>query len=369
MTVKFLDLQVINSTFEKEIKQAILRVLDGGWFIRGKECRKFEKEFSDFCGTKFCIGVANGLDALILILKAYIVLGKLKKGDEILVPANTYIATILAIVHNGLKPILIEPNSKSFNMDDIKYFEGKISKNTKAIMPVHLYGQVTDMKVIEKIAEEHNLIVIEDAAQAHGAYSNTKRTGNLGDAAGFSFYPGKNLGALGDGGAVTTNDEELADMIRVLSNYGSEKKYHNKVQGINSRLDEIQAAILSIKLKGLDAESFGRRRIAKCYSEGIKNPLIQLPLWDESKQNHVFHLYVIRCKKRDKLKKYLFDNGIETVIHYPIPPHKQSAFEDWKHLSYPITESIHDEVLSLPMYSSIENQQIDFIIKMLNEFN
>ena len=366
--IKFLDLHSINLGYQKEIEEAMLQVYESGWYIRGEKCEKFEKEFSSYCGTKFCIGVANGLDALILILKAYIELGKLKKGDEVLVPANTYIATILAIVNNGLKPILIEPNSKSFNMDDIKSFEDKINDNTRVIMPVHLYGQVTDMTLINKIADKYNLLIIEDSAQAHGAYHNSKRTGNLGHAAGFSFYPGKNLGALGDGGAVTTNDSELANTIRVLSNYGSEKKYHNSIKGINSRLDEIQAAILSIKLKGLDIESSRRRRIAKCYSEGIENPLIQLPKWDFSKENHVFHLYVIRCKKRDTLKKYLFDNGIETVIHYPIPPHKQKAFEDWNEISLPVTESIHDEVLSLPMYSTLKNQEVKYIIQKINAF-
>tara|TARA_X000000950_G_scaffold119545_1_gene149790 strand:+ start:7645 stop:8754 length:1110 start_codon:yes stop_codon:yes gene_type:complete len=366
--IKFLDLKAINLQYKKEIEDAMLQVYESGWYIRGEKCEKFEKEFSSYCGTKFCIGVANGLDALTLILKAYIVLGRLKKGDEVLVPANTYIATILAIVNNDLTPVLIESDSMSFNMDDFNAFKEKISKNTKAIMPVHLYGQVTDMKLIKEIAEKHNLIVVEDAAQAHGAYSNTKRTGNLGDAAGFSFYPGKNLGALGDGGAVTTNDKELSDMIRVLSNYGSEKKYHNKVQGINSRLDEIQAAILSIKLKDLDNESLRRREIAKYYSDGIKNPQIQLPKWDKTKKNHVFHLYVIRCKKRDELKKYLFDNGIETVIHYPIPPHKQKAFEDWNHLSFPITEDIHNEVLSIPIYSTLTKKKIEYIIQKINDF-
>lgn len=366
--IKFLDLKAINLQYKNKIEEAILQVYQSGWYVRGNECENFEKEFSSFCGTKYCIGVANGLDALDLILKAYIVLRKLKKGDEVLVPANTYVATILAIVHNGLKPILIEPNSKSFNMDDIKSFEGKISKNTKAIMPVHLYGQVTDMTLIKEIAEKHNLFVIEDAAQAHGAYHKSKRVGNLGHAAGFSFYPGKNLGALGDGGAVTTNDSELADMIRVLSNYGSEKKYHNSVIGINSRLDEIQAAILSIKLKGLDTESSRRREIAKHYSNGIKNPKIQLPIWDKTKENHVFHLYVIRCKKRDELKKYLLDNGIETVIHYPIPPHKQKAFKEWNHLNFPITESIHDEVLSIPISSAMTEKDINKVVESVNQF-
>jgi len=366
--IKFLDLKAINLQYKNKIEEAILQVYQSGWYVRGNECERFERDFSEFCGTKYCIGVANGLDALELIFKAYIEIGKLKKGDEVLVPANTYIATILAIVNNHLNPVLIEPNVESFNMDDIKSFKGKITKSTKAIMPVHLYGQVVDMTIINEIAEKHNLFVIEDAAQAHGAYYKSIRSGNLGHAAGFSFYPGKNLGALGDGGAVTTNDSELAKTIRVLSNYGSEKKYHNSLKGVNSRLDEIQAAILSIKLKDLDDESAKRREIAKLYSNEIKNPLIQLPIWDESKQNHVFHLYVIRCKKRDILKKYLFDNGIETVIHYPIPPHKQKAFGDWNHLSFPITEEIHDEVLSLPMYSTLKNQEIEYIIQKMNDF-
>lgn len=366
--IKFLDLHSINLGYQKEIEEAMLQVYQSGWYIRGKECDNFEKEFSKFCGTEYCIGVANGLDALNLIFRAYIELGKLKKGDEVLVPANTYIASILAIVNNELKPVLIEPYENSFNIDNIHAFQDKISDHTRVIMPVHLYGQVTDMTLIKEIADKYNLIVIEDAAQAHGAYYKSKRAGNLGHAAGFSFYPGKNLGALGDGGAVTTNDGELASLIRVLSNYGSEKKYHNKVKGLNSRLDEIQAAILSIKLKDLDNESFRRREIAKCYSNGIKNPQIKLPKWDYTKENHVFHLYVIRCKKRNKLKNYLLDNGIETVIHYPIPPHKQKAFGDLNHLSFPITESIHDEVLSLPIYSTLKNEEVEYVIQKINAF-
>ena len=366
--INFLDLQGINHHFKSDIEAAMLRVYYSGWYVRGNECENFERCFSEFCGTKYCIGVANGLDALDLILKAYIGLGKLKKGDEVLVPANTYIATILAIVNNELKPVLIEPDENSFNIDNIHAFRDKISDHTRVIMPVHLYGQVTNMTLIREIANKYNLIVIEDAAQAHGAYYKSKRAGNLGHAAGFSFYPGKNLGALGDGGAVTTNDRELAGLIRVLSNYGSEKKYHNSVKGVNSRLDEIQAAILSIKLRDLDNESFRRREIAKFYSDRINNPQIRLPKWDKTKKNHVFHLYVIRCKKREELKKYLLDNGIETVIHYPIPPHKQKAFEDWNHLSFPITEDIHNEVLSLPMYSTLKNEEVDYIIEKTNAF-
>ena len=366
--IKFLDIRSLNLAFQKEIEEAMLQVYQSGWYIRGEKCENFENEFSKFCGAKFCIGVANGLDALDLILKAYIGLGKLKKDDEVLVPANTYIATVLAITANDLLPVLIEPNPDSFNLDDKQTILSAITSKTKAIMPVHLYGQAVNMDVIYEIANTYNLLIIEDAAQAHGAFYNGHRTGSLGDAAGFSFYPGKNLGALGDGGAVTTNDGELASLIRVLSNYGSEKKYHNSVIGLNSRLDEIQAAILSIKLKDLDDESAKRREIAKLYSNEIKNPLIQLPIWDESKQNHVFHLYVIRCKKRDILKKYLFDNGIETVIHYPIPPHKQKAFEDWSLLSLPITESIHNEVLSMPIYSTLINKEIEYIIQKMNDF-
>lgn len=366
--IKFLDLKAINLQYKNKIEESILQVYQSGWYVRGNECKKFEKEFSDFCGTKFCIGVANGLDALTLILKAYISLGKLKKGDEVLVPANSYIATILAIINNDLIPVLIEPNPKSFNMDDVKALEGQITKYTRAIMPVHLYGRVSDMDVIQKIAKINDLIIIEDAAQAHGAYYKSKRTGNLGHAAGFSFYPGKNLGALGDGGAVTTNDSELAKTIRVLSNYGSEKKYHNSLKGANSRLDEIQAALLTIKLKNLDNESSRRREIAKHYSQGIKNPLIQLPFWDESKKNHVFHLYVIRCKVRDKLKKYLLDNGIETVIHYPIPPHKQRAFSEYNDLKLPITETLANEILSIPIYSTLTKNQINHICDILNAY-
>lgn len=366
--IKFLDLQAINLQYENKIEEAMRKVYQSGWYIRGRECENFEKEFARFCGSKFCIGVANGLDALILILKAYIVLGKLKKGDEVLVPANTYIATVLAISANDLVPILVEPNPNSFNLGDKQTILSAITPKTKAIMPVHLYGQAVNMDVINEIANTYNLLIIEDAAQAHGAYYNSKRTGNLGHAAGFSFYPGKNLGALGDGGAVTTNDSELAKTIRVLSNYGSEKKYHNSIKGINSRLDEIQAAILSIKLKGLDTESSRRREIAKHYSERIKNPLIKLPKWDYIKESHVFHLYVIRSKRREELKKYLFDNGIETGIHYPIPPHKQRAFNEYNDLKLPVTETLANEILSIPIYSTLTKSQINHICDILNAY-
>ena len=283
-------------------------------------------------------------------------------------PANTYIASILSIVNNELTPVLIEPDIKSFNIDDKKAFQNKISNKTKAVMPVHLYGQVTDMQVVKQLAKKHNLLIVEDAAQAHGAYYGTKRAGNLGDAAGFSFYPGKNLGALGDGGAVTTNDLYLAEAIRTISNYGSEKKYHNSLKGTNSRLDEIQAAFLSVKLKDLDNDIIIRRKIAKRYSDEIANPLIQSPVWNNKEKSHVFHLYVIRSKKRDKLKEFLFQNGVETIIHYPIPPHKQKAFKEWSTKSLPVTEKIHNEVLSLPIGAHLTEKEIETIINLVNKF-
>ena len=366
--IKFLDLKQINSVYSKEIIKAAKSTIISGRYIRGARCLAFENEFTKYCGTDYTIGVANGLDALSLIFKAYIVLGKLEKGDEVLVPANTYIASILAIVNNELIPVLVEPAMNSFNIDDIKAFQDKITDKTKAIMPVHLYGNVTNMQVINQIAIENDLLVIEDSAQAHGAFYNEKRTGNLGNAAGFSFYPGKNLGALGDGGAVTTNDTALAKTIRILSNYGSEKKYHNSLKGINSRLDEIQAAFLSVKLKDLDNDIIIRRKIAKRYSDEIDNPLIQTPFWNHKINSHVFHLYVIRCKKRDELKEYLFQNGVETVIHYPIPPHKQKAFKEWNTLRLPITEKIHNEVLSLPIGAHLRENEIETIINLVNKF-
>jgi len=366
--IKFLDLYKINSKYNPELEIESAKVITSGWYINGKKCSNFEEEFSIYCGTKHCIGVANGLDALTLIFRAYIELGRLQKGDEVLVPANTYIASILAIVNNELTPLLIEPATNTFNIDDIKAFQDKITDKTRAIMPVHLYGQVTKMQVINQIAIENNLLVVEDAAQAHGSFYNEKRTGNLGDVAAFSFYPGKNLGALGDGGAVTTNDKELAETIRALSNYGSEKKYHNTLKGTNSRLDEIQAACLSVKLKDLDNDIIIRRRIAQRYSKEIDNPLIQTPFWNSKIKSHVFHLYVIRCKKRDKLKEYLFQNGVETVIHYPIPPHKQKAFKEWNKLNFPITEKIHNEVLSLPIGAHLRKNEIETIINLINKF-
>jgi dTDP-4-amino-4,6-dideoxygalactose transaminase len=365
--IKFLDLHTINGQYQAEIESAVQSVIDSGWYINGQQLSAFEKEFSAWCGTKFCIGCGNGLDALVLILKAYQALGKLEEGDEVLVPANTYIASILAISACNLKPVLIEPDERTFNMDPAK-IEASITSKSKAIMPVHLYGQLADMEKINAIAKKHGLLVIEDAAQAHGAMDKKgKKTGSFGHAAGFSFYPGKNLGALGDGGAVVTDDAELAGMVRSLGNYGSKMKYEHIIKGVNSRLDEIQAAMLRIKLKYLDRDNEKRREVATAYEAGITNPLIQKPDWSGSK-DHVFHLYVIRIKGRSRLQTYLKDNGIETLVHYPIPPHRQQAYSEWNHLSFPITETIHDTVLSLPIHPYLEDDDVKKICRVINNF-
>jgi dTDP-4-amino-4,6-dideoxygalactose transaminase len=370
--IKFLDLQKINLAHREEIEAAILAVFHSGWYILGEAVKKFETNFAQYCGVKHCIGVGNGLDALILILRAYKELGYMKDGDEIIVPANTYIATILSISQNNLTPVLVEPDIRTYNIDPTK-IEEKITKKTKAIMPVHLYGQCANMDPILEIARKYNLNVIEDAAQAHGAIYNGKRTGNLADAAGFSFYPGKNLGALGDGGAVTTNDDKLAEVIRAIRNYGSYEKYYNKYKGVNSRLDEIQAAVLNIKLKYLDEENQKRREIAWYYCKNITNEQINLPINNNtssilSNKSHVWHLFVVRTENRDKLQKYLMDNGISTVIHYPVPPHKQQAYKEWHNLGLPITEKIHQEVLSLPIGSHLQQTDIENIAELINNY-
>ena len=365
--IPFLDLRAINAQYRTELIEACTKVIDSGWYIQGNEHKKFEKEFASYCGTKYAIGVANGLDALILILRAYKELGVMENGDEVIVPSNTYIASILAISDNDLVPILVEPELKAYLLDP-KKIEEKITSKTKAIMPVHLYGQTCQMDQINKIAKKYNLKVIEDSAQSHGAYFDDKRCGNLGDASGFSFYPGKNLGALGDGGAVTTNDEELANTIRALGNYGSHKKYENMYKGVNSRLDEIQAAMLRVKLKYLDREIEHRRRIANYYLAKIKNTNIILPKARKD-DNHVWHLFVIRTSKRDALQKYLIENGVQTLIHYPIAPHKQGAYNEWKDESYPISENIHDEVFSLPISGVQSLDTTKKIIEVINDFN
>jgi len=370
--IPFLDLKTINAQYRKELIQACTNVIDSGWYVQGKECENFEKEFAHYCGTAYAIGVANGLDALTLILRAYKELGVMEDGDEVIVPANTYIASILAISENNLVPVLIEPDIETYLLDPSK-IEEKITSKTKAIMPVHLYGQTCEMDAINAIAKKHGLKVIEDSAQSHGAYYKEKRSGNLGDASGFSFYPGKNLGALGDGGAVTTNDVELAETIRALGNYGSHEKYKNLYKGTNSRLDEMQAAMLRVKLRYLDKETEHRRKIADHYLENIKNDKITLPIQRgtcniQDFKNHVWHVFVIRTPYRDKLQKYLLNKGVQTLIHYPIPPHHQLAYKEWIGESYPISEMIHKQVLSLPISGIQSLEDIKTIINILNEW-
>jgi len=371
--IKFLDLQKINAQYADELKQAALAVIDSGWFLMGERVTSFENKLANYIGSNNAIGVANGLDALRLVLNAYIKLGFMQEGDEVIVPANTYIASVLAITDNRLVPVLVEPNPASFNLD-IDLIEKHITAKTKAIMVVHLYGQVCWSNDLVALAKKYNLKIIEDNAQAIGAEWNGIKTGNLGDAAGFSFYPGKNLGALGDSGAVTTNDDDLASMIRTLGNYGSQKKYINEFQGLNSRLDEIQAAFLEVKLKYIAIENQYRRKIAARYISEINNPRIQLPIpvsteFSVSENNeHVWHLFVIRCQERDKLQEYLMANGVQTLIHYPIPPNKQLAYAYLNHLDYPITNTIHEEVLSLPISPVTTEDEVEKVIEILNSY-
>lgn len=365
--VPFLDLQKINEAYRDDFQKALNNVITKGWYILGAHVAAFEKEFAQYCGAKHCISVANGLDALILILEAYIQLGKLAPGDEVLVPSNTYIASILAISRAGLTPVLVEPDLRTYLIDPAA-IESKITSRTKAILPVHLYGQLCDMEAINKIARQHHLLVIEDSAQSHGAALSGKRCGNLGDASGFSFYPGKNLGALGDGGAITTNDDELAQTLMALRNYGSHVKYKNLYKGINSRLDELQAAYLSVKLPDLDRDNEARRKVADAYLAGINNPEITLPVAVQ-REGHVWHVFVVRCAERERFQEYLTQNGIQTVIHYPMPPHKQEAYIEWKDLSYPISEAIHREVISLPISHIITQEQIARVIDVVNNFS
>jgi len=406
--IKFLDLQKINTQYAEELKNAVARVIDSGWYLLGNEVNAFETHLAEFVGVKHAIGVANGLDALRLILKAYIEMGIMQEGDEVIVPANTYIASVLAISDNKLIPFFVEPDINTYNLN-ISHVEKHITKRTKAILVVHLYGRVCWSEELETIAKKYNLKVIEDNAQAIGAeysYQSTvngnqqaasskllevdsfqhielgtwnselgaKKTGSLGDAAGFSFYPGKNLGALGDAGAVTTNDDELATMVRALGNYGSKQKYIHEYQGLNSRMDEIQAAILDVKLKYLDAENQRRREIAQFYCRNIKNDKIILPLLNTqysilNTQSHVWHLFIIRCLERDRLQQYLTDNGIQTLIHYPIPPHKQGAYKQFNNLSLLVTEKIHNEVLSLPISGVVEMEELERVVEIINSFN
>lgn len=364
--IGFLDLQKINTQYRQELKEVAGRVIDSGWYLLGKELETFETGYAQFCGTQYALGVANGLDALRLIFRAYIELGIMQKGDEVLVPANTYIASVLAISDNGLQPVFVEPGEETYNLDSSK-IEAVITNKTKAILTVHLYGQNSINDEMLSLCEKYNLKLVEDAAQSHGAKWNGKVTGSIGDAAGHSFYPGKNLGALGDAGTVTTDDEELADVIKALRNYGSHKKYENIYQGYNSRLDEIQAAFLNVKLKYIKEDIEGRRAVANYYLSNIHNPEIILPkLVDEDA--HVWHLFVIRSKQRDKLQKYLTEKGIQTLIHYPIPPHKQAAYKKFNNLSFPITESIHEEVLSLPMSGILRVEDMSAVCSAIDGF-
>ncbi len=365
--IKFLDLQAVNARYRSELIEACTRVIDSGWYISGSELRDFEQAFAAYCGTTHCIGVANGLDALTLTLRAWKELGRLREGDEIIVPANTYIASILAITENRLKPVFVEPDVHSFNLS-LGGMEAAITSKTRAVLPVHLYGRLADMPPIMDLARKHELLVLEDAAQAHGAALTGRKAGNWGHAAGFSFYPGKNLGALGDGGAITTNDNILAQTLLALRNYGSHEKYKNLYQGVNSRLDEMQAAMLRIKLKYLDEEIERRRCIAQIYLEGISHPEIDLPSW-EKREQHVFHLFVIRSPQRDLLHQYLAKADIQTLIHYPLPPHKQEAYVKYKSVSLPQTERIHEEVLSLPMGPTMTLAEAKQVVSRINGFN
>lgn len=370
--VKFLDLQGINAKYTAELHAAASRVIESGWYIRGGAVQQFEAEFAEYCGVKHCVGVANGLDALTLTLRAWKELGVLVEGDEVIVPANTYIASILAITDNNLTPILVEPDPQSLNLCPANT-RAAITTKTKAILPVHLYGRAVDMPAIMALAEEFDLKVLEDVAQAHGAIIGGKRVGAWGQAAAFSFYPGKNLGALGDGGAVTTDDDELAEVIRALGNYGSSQKYINDYQGVNSRLDEMQAAFLSVKLPHLDSDTDHRRNIAKRYFEEIDNPLITLPMLDQDinsqLKHHAFHLFPILCEQRDKLQSFLDKRGIQTLIHYPLPPHKQKAYSGWNKLPFPVTERIHQQVLSLPISPVMMDSEVSSVIRAVNEYS
>ncbi len=360
--IKFLDLEKVNNRFRTDIDARIKQILDKGWYLQGEENEKFSKNFADYCGTKYSVGVANGLDAINLIIRAF----GFGEGDEIIVPSNTYIATILAISENGCTPVLVEPNINTYNIDP-DLIEAKITDKTKAIIVVHLYGQVVQMEKIWALAKKYNLKVIEDSAQAHGAIYQGKRVGNLSDASAFSFYPGKNLGCMGDGGAVTTNDETIFKKVKAIANYGSDRKYHHIYKGINSRLDEIQAAVLDVKLAHLDSDNARRKEISKYYRENITNSRIILPkVYDE--KAHVWHIFAVRTDNRDALQKHLEANDIQTNIHYPTPPHKQGAYKEWEHLSFPISEGIHKTILSLPISPVMTDEEVKKVVEVVNAY-
>lgn len=367
LNIPFFDLKRINERYTEELEIALKRVLHSGWYILGDEKKQFEEDFAQYCETEYCIGVGNGLDAIRLILCAYKKLGVLKDGDEVILPANTFIATALAVSQSGLTPVLSDCDASTYNIDPASV-EEKISNKTKAIIAVHLYGQVARMDKLAALAKQHKLLLIEDAAQAHGASFNGRKAGNLSDAAAFSFYPVKNMGALGDAGAVTTNDKELSDIIRSLSNYGSDEKYKHEYKGINSRMDEIQAAILGVRLKHLDRENSERKDIAQLYSSNITNKLIKLP-HVENTEGHVFHQYVIRCKTRDHLQDYLLENGIQTQIHYPTAIHKQPAYREMNQLSFPTSEIIQGEILSIPLFPSMTESEKRKVIDIINKYS
>ncbi len=373
--IKFLDLYKVNNRFHDEFQSAFTKSLEDSYFILGDNVSKFENEFAMYCGARHCIGTANGLDALTLILKGYLQIGKLNKGDKVIVPANTFIATILSVLHAELIPVFVEPNPITYNLSS-DIVRQHLQDDIKAIIMVHLYGQLADVEGLIQLADEHNLLLIEDAAQAHGALANSNtqnsnpkilKAGNVSHAAAFSFYPSKNLGALGDGGAVTTNDSELCRVIKLLRNYGSKEKYQNEIIGYNSRLDDMQAAFLSIKLKVLDADNQRRRALANQYLEGLKNPKIKLPFYNGSK-NHVFYAFVVEVDNRDGFIQFLNQNNIQSLIHYPVPPHKQKALSEWSYLKLPLTEKIHKRIISLPIGPVMSDKEVQTVIAVLNTY-
>lgn len=366
MKVSFLDYKAVNAPYFEEIQTAMERVVHSGWYVLGPEVKAFEGELADYCGVEHCVGVSSGLDALILTIEAWVELGRLKQGDEVIVPANTYIATILAITKAGLCPVLVEPDMEDYNIS-CDQIEEALTPRTKLILPVHLYGQCADMDRIHAIAKTHGLLVMEDAAQAQGALYHGRKAGSLGDAAAHSFYPGKNLGAIGEAGAVTTNDADLADMVAMLRNYGSQKKYHNLVKGLNNRLDELQASVLRVKLPYVDRDNAKRTEIAEVYLNEINHPMVTLPVTRPGR-DHCWHLFVIRVPDRDRWMDYLADKGIETAIHYPVPPHQQPAYSEWSGRAYPITEKIHREVVSLPMSPAHSIEQARYVAHAINRF-
>lgn len=365
--ISFLDLQRVTALHSQEIHEAVAQVIDSGWYLQGEANRQFEQHYADYIGTQHCVGVANGLDALTLIYRAYIEMGVMKPGDEVIVPANTYIASILAITENGLKPVLVEPREETLELDD-SLIEAAITSRTRSVMVVHLYGRCAYTEKIGELCRQHGLKLVEDNAQAHGCvYKRGTRTGSLGDAAGHSFYPGKNLGALGDSGAVTTNDTALADCVRALANYGSQQKYVFRYRGRNSRLDELQAAILDMKLRHLDDDNRRRQQIARYYYDHISNPLVRLPQRLDDSQN-VYHIFPVLCTERDRLQQHLREQGVETLIHYPIPPHRQQCYSDWSTLQLPVTERIHNQELSLPMSPAMTDEEAQKVVEVVNSF-